>query len=311
MITAVNLNPCIDKSIVVSGFQYGQLNRVMDSREEASGKAINVGIAVKRIGKEVECLGFNYKENGKILENTLNDYGITSEFVWVNGRLRTNTKILDSDTNILTELNEFGSKVTNEDINKLRTIIKEHAEKSSLVVIGGSAPVGVSSSIYREILEELSEYPIKTILDAEKDFLLEGIEAQPYLIKPNLFELETAFGKKCSSKEEVVLLAREIIESGVEVVCVSLGEEGAVICNKKEAYYSQGLQLKIQGIQGAGDSMVAGICAAIEEGLPIQEMLRYGMAASAASLVLKGTQMCSLEGFCNYRKQIQIQKMEV
>lgn len=79
-------------------------------------------------------------------------------------------------------------------------------------------------------------HPIKTILDAEKDFRLEGIEAKPYLTKPNVFELETAFGKKCSSKEEVVLLAREIIESGVEVVCVSLGEKGAVICNKKEVY---------------------------------------------------------------------------
>lgn len=311
MITAVNLNPCIDKSILVSGFQYGQLNRVVDSCEEASGKAINVGIAVKRIGKDVECLGFNYKGNGKVLENTLDDYGITSEFVWVEGRLRTNTKILDRETNILTELNEYGSEVTKEDIYKLKSVIKEHAARSSIVVIGGSAPVGVDTTIYREILEELSVYPVKIILDAEKDFLLEGIKAKPYLIKPNLFELETAFGKKCKTIEEVVLLAREILEKGVEVVCVSLGEKGAVICDKQEAFYSQGLLLEIQGIQGAGDSMVAGICAALEEKLPIQEMLRYGMAASAASLVLKGTQMCSQEGFCKYREQIKIQKMEV
>ena len=169
----------------------------------------------------------------------------------------------------------------------------------------------MDTTIYREILEELSVYPVKIILDAEKDFLLEGIKAKPYLIKPNLFELETAFGKKCKTIEEVVLLAREILEKGVEVVCVSLGEKGAVICDKQEAFYSQGLLLEIQGIQGAGDSMVAGICAALEEKLPIQEMLRYGMAASAASLVLKGTQMCSQEGFCKYREQIKIQKMEV
>lgn len=106
-------------------------------------------------------------------------------------------------------------------------------------------------------------------------------------------------------------MAREIIESGVEVVCVSLGEKGAVICDKEEAFYSRGLQLKIQGVQGAGDSMVAGICAALEEKLPMEEMLRYGMAASAASLVLKGTQMCSKEGFFKYKEQINIRKMEV
>lgn len=311
MITTVTLNPCIDRSIFVSNFRPGELNRVVDSRSDVSGKAINVGIAVKKIGKNVECLGFNYRMNGKELENALREYEIAYEFVWVDGRLRTNTKILDMDTHILTELNEWGTKVSEEDIEAMKSVILERTSGSSTVVIGGSVPPGVNNFIYRDIISDLSNYPVKVILDAEKELLLEGIKARPYLIKPNLYELEVTFGRKCSTIKEVANLARSIVGLGVEVVCVSLGKDGALICDKEEAYYSKGLKLNIRGVQGAGDSMVAGICIAIEEGLPVKEMLRYGMAASAGSLVLEGTQMCGRESFYEFKEKIVLEKLEV
>lgn len=309
MITTVNLNPCIDKSVMVSGFKYGELNRVISTRSDVSGKAINVGIAIKKLGADVECLGFNYSENGKELERTLQNYGISYEFVTVNGKLRTNTKILDMETRILTELNESGGKVTDEDIKNLKEVVKRQGAKSTTIVIGGSVPVGVGKNIYRELIEELSCYPAKIILDAEKDLLLEGVEARPYLIKPNLYELQTAFGKDCSTKEEVYEVAKGITQKGVSLVCVSLGKEGAILCSEEEAYFSPGLELDIRGVQGAGDSMVAGICIAIERGLPMRELLRYGMAASAGSLVLEGTQMCGKEHFETYLQQIKIERM--
>ena len=75
----------------------------------------------------------------------------------------------------------------------------------------------------------MRSYPVilqKIILDAEKDLLLEGVKARPYLIKPNLYELQTAFGKDCNTKEEVYEVAKGIIKKGVSLVCVSLGRKG-------------------------------------------------------------------------------------
>jgi len=311
MITTINLNPCIDKNIVVSEFRCGQLNRVLKTRTDVSGKAVNVALAVKNLGGTVECLGFNYRSNGELLENTLKAHNIEYEFVWVKGSLRTNTKILDIKANVFTELNEYGGHVAKSDVSRIKQVINEHLIRSSLVVIGGSVPQGVSKSIYRDVLREASKHKIKTILDAEKELLLEGIKEKPYLIKPNLFELQTTFGRPCRSKEEIIAVAREIINTGVEIVCVSLGQDGAIIINEKEAFYSQGLTLDIQGVQGAGDSMVAGICMAMEAELPIEEMLCYGMAASAASLVLDGTQMCSEEGFWKHKEKIRVEKMQL
>ena len=55
--------------------------------------------------------------------------------------------------------------------------------------------------------------------------------------------------------------------------------------------------MEVRSIQGAGDSVVAGMCMALEQGLPLDEVLHYGMAAAGDSVSREGTQLCTLEGF--------------
>ena len=310
MITAINLNPCIDRSYTYIYFQCGKLNRVVESRNDASGKGINVGIAVKNLGREVQCLGFNYKYGGEVLTSTLRQREIPYRFVEVDGRLRTNLKILDVVSSVMTELNEPGEWVEPEDVQKLRTLIKQETKNSEIVVISGSVPRGVSPKIYREIIEDLSTGGRKIILDAEKELLKEGVKAKPYLIKPNLYELETTFQKRCRTLGDVILAAREIIGQGVPLVCVSMGDKGAVLCSREGSCYSPAIPLEVKGYQGAGDSMVAGICCAIEEKKNLKEVLCYGMAAAAASLIREGTQLCEKEMFDRYLQEIQITEVE-
>ena len=56
--------------------------------------------------------------------------------------------------------------------------------------------------------------------------------------------------------------------------------------------------------------MVAGICCAIEEKKNLKEVLCYGMAAAAASLIREGTQLCEKEMFDRYLQEIQITEVE-
>ena len=44
MVTAVCLNPSIDKTLEIDGFTYGGMNRVRDVREDGGGKGINVAV---------------------------------------------------------------------------------------------------------------------------------------------------------------------------------------------------------------------------------------------------------------------------
>ena len=75
-------------------------------------------------------------------------------------------------------------------------------------------------------------------------------------------------------------------------------------------YLAKALDIEVKGIQGAGDSLVAGICLAMTRGEGEEEMLRCAAAAAGASLLQEGTQMCTLEDFRSLLERVEIIKPE-
>lgn len=233
------------------------------------------------------------------------------KFIKVEGTLRTNVKVFDKQTRIMTELNQRGHYVNRQSVDRLIELVMEQADESDIMVFDGSVPEGVPKGIYRELIEMVKPRGIKTVLDAEGELLLEGIKASPYLIKPNLYEFENAFKVKVVNKNDIVKTARDIISNGVKIVCVSLGKEGAIIVDENEAFFAHGSDLEVKGPQGAGDSMVAGICIAINKGLGLRDMLNYGVAAANASLIREGTQLCTKEDFDRMLPTVNIEKISL
>ena len=311
MITTVTLNPCIDKVVTVKEFKYGGLNRIKESKIYPAGKGINVGVAFKQLGGEVICLGINYQENGEIITNYLEQRAVNHDFVMVGGAVRTNLKVIELKENVMTEINESGYPVNNQQLQKLKNKLFTYASHGKIMVFSGSVPRGVGSNIYRDLITEVKRNnpALKIILDTEGELLLEGIKAKPWLIKPNKYELEMTFNKKVTTKNDMVAVARQIIKQGVEIVCVSLGAEGALIVNYEEAYWSPGLSLEVKGTPGAGDSLVAGICRATEQNLSLAEMLIRSVAAASASVIRPGTRLCQRKDYQKFLLAIKLEKI--
>lgn len=310
MIGTITLNPCIDKTLVIRGFNYGGMNRVSSKRADVSGKGINVSIALTQIGVPVETLGINYKNGAEAMNEGLKEIGITYEAVLADGTLRENMKVLDEETSITTELNQKGDFVSEEKLKEFEELLDAHLSELDILVITGSVPQGVSTDYYRTLVEKAKAKGVKTILDAEGELLLRGMEAKPYLIKPNLYEFETAFGLKTKEMKDILAICRKIIADGVEVVCLSMGGDGALIANADEAYLCRPTPIDVKSTQGAGDSLVAGMCIAMEKGLPISEMLRYGVSVAQGSLIREGTQLCTKEGFEHFEQLVKVKKIE-
>ena len=108
---------------------------------------------------------------------------------------------------------------------------------------------------------------------------------------------------------DIVHAALLFIEKGVKIVAVSMGGEGAIITDGKEAYYAPVISVHVKSTVGAGDSMVAGFCKAIESNLPLIEMFRYGVAAATASVMTEGTQLIDRGHFENLLKMVVIKKL--
>lgn len=309
LIATLTLNPCIDRSVRVSGILPGGTNRVLGSRQDVSGKGINVSIALKHLRMNTVCLGFNFSGDRILVERELDRQEIAHDFVTVEGRLRMNIKLFDQSRKEMTEFNERGEMRNSDAIETLLSKIEGYLERLGMLVISGSAPEGVPSDLYRRIIEKANQKGVRCILDASGPLLAEGIKAKPYLIKPNLDELEGLFGEKLKGEGERIQAARTLNRQGIQYVCLSLGKDGAMLIGPKRVCVAKAPDVDVRGVQGAGDSLVAGICLAMSRGVSQKDMLRYATAAAGASLRREGTQMCSMEDFLELLEQVEIREI--
>ena len=298
LIVTVNMNPCVDKTMEFEKIVPGGLNRAVSSRNDFGGKGINVARVLNAIGRDTLCTGFNYTDGGDGLERALDADGIAHDFITADGRLRMNVKIYDKSAAIMTELNERGGFIPPEKTEQLIKKLSGCADGAAMFVLSGSVPDGVPTDIYKRIIQTLPKN--KIILDADGPLFKEALAAGPYAVKPNLYELETALGVKLKTHSEIAGACEKIINEGsAKIVLVSMGPDGAMISDGEKNFYSPAPDVVVKGLQGAGDSMAAGMCAAIYENKTLDEILRYSVAAAAGSIQREGTLLCTREGFAD------------
>lgn len=308
MIGTITLNPCIDKTLVIQDFCYGGMNRVIRKREDASGKGINVSAVLRALNIPVYTMGLVYERGESEFLRLLQGIGVEYHAIRVGGTLRENIKIKDEKTNITTEFNQKGDHVSAEKLAEFEELLEKRMNELEILVINGSVPQGVKKDYYKKIIRKAKQKGVKVILDAEGELLIKGMEAKPFLIKPNLYEFQNAFGLKDGQDiKEMIKICRDIVSAGIEVVCLSLGKDGALIVDKKREFRYYPEKADVKSTQGAGDSMVAGICAALKEGKDIDDMLRYGAAAALGSLSREGTLLCTSEDFMRLKNFVSVQ----
>jgi len=292
MITALSMNPCIDLTHYIDVINRGGHHRAKRIRRDVCGKAVNVAYALANLGEATKLLGFDFIENGELLKDSLQKAGVAYDLVPVPGAIRTNVKIFEEESSVMTEFNQEGDPVSEENLAIL--IDKVINTKSSVLILSGSLPSGLDAGVYGEIIKQ-TKTPV--ILDAFGPALEIGLKAGAYIIKPNLHELEVTFGRKLPTRSAQLEMGRKLLEENpkLRAICLSLGSDGALMIGRNEAFFAPALDIPVRGVQGAGDSLVAGI--ALEKpdaGLDI--LLKSAVATAAASLIREGTLMATEEG---------------
>lgn len=310
MIITVTFNPAIDKTAEVEELQVGGLNRLSNVMQDAGGKGVNVSKTIKAFGGETLCTGFLAGSSGEYIEHTLKDLDIHSDFVWVDGMTRTNLKVLDKDKE-LTELNEAGPSIGIKEVEKLKQKICELCNADSIVVLSGNVSKGVDTNIYKELIEDIKQAGGKVIFDADGELFAKGIQAKPLVIKPNKYELATYFKvSQDVTNDEIIRLAKTLLNEDTKYVVVSMGKEGSIFITKDQVIQAEALKVEAHSSVGAGDAMVAGITYAIEQGYPLEEMIRFAVAASAGAVMTKGTQPASIDVVKELKDKVVLKTLE-
>ncbi len=282
MILTVCTSPCVDVTIEVDSLNVGKLNIIRSKRLTFTGKAINVAIGVKRLGGEVMTTGFMYSENGAMFERALGEENIPHSFVYSEGRVRENYKIIDKKS-MLTEINDVGEHVTEEKLRLLIEKVGELSKKAGVVVISGGLPRGASENYYGELFSAVDPRSLK-VADAVGGKLLSSLGAGLDLVKPNREELQRMLGRELLDRADMISGCWELLDRGAKIVLLSLGREGAIITDGKKNYYCKSINVAINSTVGAGDGMVAAAALELRRGADLPEILRAGVAAGTATV---------------------------
>lgn len=281
MVYTVTFNPSLDYIISLQGFQMGLTNRTREEQMLPGGKGINVSTVLQNLGIENTALGFTAGFTGQEIERMVSEIGFQCDFIRTRtGFSRINVKLKDYDG---TEINGMGPVIQEEEEENLMEKLRG-LQEGDVLVLAGSIPESLPDSIYRDILAELQGEGILFVVDATKDLLLNVLEYQPFLIKPNNHELGEIFDVELKTRESVIPYAKKLQEKGARNVLVSMAGAGAVLAAETgEVYMLPAPKGTLVNAVGAGDSMVAGFLAGWLEHQSYSHAFRMGVAAGSAS----------------------------
>jgi 1-phosphofructokinase len=167
-------------------------------------------------------------------------------------------------------------------------------------------PPGVDDDIYAELIKKLDATDCKVFLDASGGSLRKGIASNPYLIKPNLAELEALVERKLNTIEEISQAAEKLQQQGIELVVISLGAKGSLVVSQAGNFKVTPPAVEASSTIGAGDTLVGALALQLETGKSLEEAIRYATAASANSVTKSGTQLCNKEEVEKLLDQVEV-----
>lgn len=279
MFYTVTFNPAIDYVMRLDRLQLGQTNRSTFEELQPGGKGINVSYVLAQLDVPSVALGFVAGFTGDELQRAVSNSGINADFIKLQrGNTRINVKI-KGDTE--TEINASGPEIQAADIEKLFEKLDGLCEGDTLI-LSGSVPPSVPENIYETIMQRLQGKGVRFVVDASRNILLNSLKYRPFLVKPNLAELQETVGRLLETQADISKAAHQLQAMGSENVLVSLGEKGAFLLDASGTeHFAPAIKITPVNTVGAGDSMVAGFLAGVDYGY--ETALRLSIAAGSAT----------------------------
>lgn len=282
MITTVTLNPAVDKTYTTARLIQGQVNRMEEVKNIAGGKGVNVAKVLRQYDCQVGALGLMGGYTGQFIADYMKRIGVQCHFTYVEGETRCSINILSQD-GYVTELLEPGPFILGEELERFLQDFEEGIKDSEMVVLSGSAPAGVPADIYARLISMGKKQGKKMLLDSSGDFLKEGVKAAPFMIKPNVKELEALTGRRLKDTEAIMGAALALHRQGIPHVLVSMGVKGLLYVSEGQVLTAKAPSIKAVNTVGCGDCVVAAFAMGIGKGMRGEELLKSCIGISAAN----------------------------
>jgi 6-phosphofructokinase 2 len=289
-VLTVTVNPALDVSMAVDHLVPDHKMRAHECRREAGGGGVNVARALRRLGVASTSFVVVGGAIGAELVARLTADGLDVIEYVIAGTTRESTAITERSTGRQYRVSVEGPTI-GDPLALLRSIV-DAAAAARMVILSGSLAPGLPADFYARIIADVGPQTT-TIVDSHGPALV-AVLGSASIIKPSQRELAALVGWEPTTADEIELAAHEVLAAGsVGAVVASRGPSGALLASRgKPPVWFRPPAVRPISTVGAGDSMVAGIAAALVAGSDLVDAVRVGVAAGTAAVLTAGSQLC-------------------
>lgn len=281
MITTVTLNTAMDRTLVVPNFLVGRRHRASSGITLPGGKGVTIARALRRLGSPVIATGLAGGLTGANVVDRLTDEGILNDFVRIAEPSRTSTAVIDPVSGVHTEINEYGPRVSEREVELLLEKLRYLARASKCVILAGSLPRDVDHDVYQRMLRGLLAQRIFTVVTQpdDADTLRLALQAEPSFTVVEQREAEDFVGNEFTSDEDFVIALDAMARIGGQSIVIlhSTGCYGRIKQGKTVTFHAAEFD-PVEAVSqlGFADCFVAGALHATFDDRPLSE--RYSLA---------------------------------
>lgn len=278
MILAAGLTPAWQQILVFDQLFLGEVNRATEVHCCASGKVLNVGVALHHLGAASRTLAAGGGWSLAAMQGDLQQLGVPCRWITTAAPTRVCTTVLDSGGQMTTELVENSPAFSVEELAQYQQAYLEEASAAEVVVLSGSLPVATPDTYYRDLV---ARTPGRAVLDVRGVELMQALQSKPFLVKPNRAELAKTLGRNLRQDADLMAAMHDLNMSGARWVVITDGPHAVWVSSASQIWKLQPPAIDVVNPIGSGDALAAGVAAALDAGVEVLEAVRHGIASAA------------------------------
>jgi len=287
-VLTVTLHPAVDVVLRGPRLRPDDAMRTNVELKICGGKGNNAARALARLGVAVTATGYQGGYSGEFAASQLASEGVTTAFVPCSRPTRTSTIVHEEETGLTYAIYEPGQWVDEDEVQALTDCFEHLLASHRLVLLCGSGQTDILAPLYARFIEIARRSGVRCLLDSSGPALTLGIQARPYLVKSNMEELSGYLRRDLVTLADQSEAISALCKTGIQIAAVSDGANGLLATNGTESWRGIIRLEHVVNIVGCGDALLAGMARAVLDGLPLPEIVRWGVACGAANTQVEG-----------------------
>jgi 1-phosphofructokinase family hexose kinase len=282
VILVAGLTPAWQQILAFDSFTLGEVNRAREAHWCASGKVLNVGVALAHLQVASHTLSPIGGWAREPIEREFREWKASTTWIPTASPTRVCTTILDRAASQTTELVQNAGGLTAVERSVFVHEFQRLATDATAIVLAGSLPAGTPATIFAELLAGQKR---PSVLDIRGPELLATLEHRPTLIKPNREEMQHTLGRPLTNDDDLLAAMREFVTRGAQSVLVSQGQRPALLATIDGLWQLSPAPVEaVVNPIGCGDCLAAGIAWGLSRELSLLDSVALGMGAAADNL---------------------------